>query len=103
MDLIVGKWYKNQKWYYPNQDFIKFLLHNNENNIIGSEYINSGEYVDDKIEWYNDIDFCSEASPEEISKYLPDGHPDKIPEPLQQDKIEEFDSLIESIQKFKNK
>jgi hypothetical protein len=78
MKFEIGKWYKNEGW-SSSKDFAKASF--DETNSIGeikySEKIYQGEHSFRSGSW-SSCDSCIEATLEEIQKYLPKGHPDKI-------------------------
>ena len=80
-DLIVGKWYTTSLWTDDDKPcFCKFSEYK-DNYIQHSENINFGVYTIYKTKWLcisSTLNTLVEATPEEYSKYLPDGHPDKI-------------------------
>lgn len=73
----VGKWYSNPAW-VSTKDFVKYIKHDTLN-VYYKENISAGVYR-------QKFEVCSWCSPstmqladmEEVSKYLPNGHPDKI-------------------------
>lgn len=76
-NIQVGKWYKNPNWCCPDKDFVKASEQiEGSSSIYFSEHIRKGEYFNGNDSWRSKVT-CIEASPEEYSKYLPDGHPDK--------------------------
>jgi len=74
-DFVEGKWYKSSKWCNVN-DFCKGLSFDGER-ISFNQIILIGIYDKREGSWYcgDDLEL---ATPEEYSKYLPDGHPDKV-------------------------
>ena len=75
-NLIIGKWYKNSNWSSPKY-FCK-LVGFSSDSIIFYECIYNSKYRKDNTtsSWENSA--IELATYEEYSKYLPDGHPDKI-------------------------
>jgi len=74
-NIIAGKWYKNSGWNHRN-DYCK-AIRLSGSGIDFSEKIYYGEY-EKKEGYWGAANTCVEASPEEYSEYLPDGHPEKI-------------------------
>jgi hypothetical protein len=78
MKFEIGKWYKNKGW-SSSKDFAKASF--DETNSIGqieySEKIHQGEHAFRSGSWTS-YGSCVEATLEEIQKYLPKDHPDKI-------------------------
>lgn len=77
----VGKWYKGFKE-DSNKTAAKFLkLSNDKKYFYFSERIYKDDNRPDHIvyhgNWYNELDLV-ECPLEEISQYLPEGHPDKV-------------------------
>lgn len=79
-ELIPGKWYKNNLWWYHS--YVKFVKLDNNNS-----RLDYSEKIDNNFKYSSDSSWCmahesglEKATLEEVSKYLPDGHPDKIKE-----------------------
>jgi len=76
-NYVKGKWYKNTSW-STQHDFCKAKRDGVDGeNIDYDERIYKGGYSKEYGSWGGTY-YLSEASPEEYSKFLPDGHPDKI-------------------------
>ena len=83
--IEAGKWYRNSKW-SSKKDFCKATGKIAGDGIYYSEKIDTGRFSKESSYWgYRDT--CVEASYKEYSKYLPDGHPDK--------KEESVDNVVE--------
>jgi hypothetical protein len=74
--LKVGCWYKNKDW-CTKKDFLKVSRNGALTTAHGSECIRNGYYETNEVRW--DVFNAIEASIDEYSDYLPDGHPDKKP------------------------
>ena len=75
--FIIGRWYKNPKWWSSAEDFCKFSGEFDADLIGYTEKIIKGNFYSKEAGLWR-AEGCIEASIEEYSKYLPDGHPDKI-------------------------
>ena len=76
-DFVVGLWYKSKDWANKN-DFCKGLEFDGDR-VTFKEVITGGYYKNDKLNgWYTHNGDLEIASKTEYSKYLPEGHSDKI-------------------------
>ena len=76
---IAGKWYKDCRWLNTGKDFCKASADNGGFGYINfTERIYNGVYTVIIGDWGADSTSTIEATPEEYSQFLPDGHPDKI-------------------------
>lgn len=83
-ELQVGKWYQDSNW-SSKQDYVKYErvdIRVDCCKIWYGENILNGRYTKRDNFWFFTISTLREVPLEEIQQYLPDGHPDKIINPI---------------------
>lgn len=77
-EYIKGKWYTNDEW--VRGSYLKFnhIRPEEEGQIVGLEHIYADKHHTKYTEWSLFSTGLKEADMNIVSKFLPDGHPDKI-------------------------